>query len=157
MKKNVWKKALIFMTIIAFLLIGLKFDGNLSHLLEQRADFMNNVQMGGSSYSLSLASLKYYVSYITEPFAFRNIFGNAGLFAGLSFCACGAFSDKKLLSSWAYSFSIGVGIELFQYFTCFGAFDLSDILLRFAGIMAGILMYIAVSKLFHEKDACRTK
>ena len=73
MKKNVWKKALIFMTIIVFLLIGLKFDGNLSHLLEQRADFMNNVQMGGSRYSLSLASLKYYVSYITEPFAFRNI------------------------------------------------------------------------------------
>ena len=129
MKKNVWKKALIFMTIIAFLLIGLKFDGNISHLLEQRADFMNNVQMGGSRYSLSLASLKYYVSYITEPFAFRNIFGNAGLFAGLSFCACGAFSDKKLLSSWAYSFSIGVGIELYKYFTRLGTCVIYVILL----------------------------
>ena len=65
--------------------MGLKFHGSLSQVLEQRADFIRNIQMGGNRITFSLASLRYYISCITEPFAVLNIFGNIGLFAMLSF------------------------------------------------------------------------
>lgn len=76
MKKKYWKQLFILLTIAILLIIGLKFDGNLLHLLKQREDFISNVQMGGERYSFSFASLKYYLSYISEPFAFINILGN---------------------------------------------------------------------------------
>lgn len=47
MKKKYWKQLFILLTIAILLIIGLKFDGNLLHLLKQREDFISNVQMGG--------------------------------------------------------------------------------------------------------------
>lgn len=140
-KKRFWKPALIFVTLGIVLLAGLQFDGNVSHLLKRRSDFISNIQMGGHRYSFSFASLKYYLSSITEPFAWINIFGNLIPFVILSFLACGAFSSRKVLYSLIYCFSIGVGIELLQYVTWLGAFDISDILVRSLGILAGIAVY----------------
>lgn len=62
MKKKYWKLSLIFMTIIIILTMGLKFHGSLSQVLEQRADFIRNIQMGGNRITFSLASLRYYIS-----------------------------------------------------------------------------------------------
>lgn len=146
MKKKYWKLSLIFMTIIIILTMGLKFHGSLSQVLEQRADFIRNIQMGGNRITFSLASLRYYISCITEPFAALNIFGNIGLFAMLSFFAYGTFFNQKILYSCLYCCLVGIGIELFQYFMWFGAFDISDILLRFIGILTGVLIHMAVFK-----------
>lgn len=141
MKKKYWKQLFILLTIAILLIIGLKFDGNLLHLLKQREDFISNVQMGGERYSFSFASLKYYLSYISEPFAFINILGNIGPFTILAFLASGVFLKKNLLKSLLYCLLLGIGIELFQYATWFGAFDLADILLRLIGALLGLLIY----------------
>lgn len=143
-EKKFWKLSFILMTIIIVLIVGLKFDGSLSRLLEQRDDFISNIQMGGDRYTFSLASLKYYFSCIAEPFALLNILGNIGPFAILAFLACGAFSNNKVLYSMLYCILLGIGIELFQYITWFGAFDISDILLRFTGILIGLLAYYLI-------------
>lgn len=157
MVKNIWKWSFIFMTIIIVLTVGLKYDGSLSRMLERRSDFINNVQMGGDRYTFSFASLKYYLSCVTEPFAFKNIFGNAGSFAVLAFLACGAFPQKKVLYSFLYCFILDVGIELFQYLTWFGALDVSDIFLRMAGILVGILVYfIAFAKIKQSSRTAKT-
>lgn len=132
------------MTVIIILIAGLKFDGSLAHVWERRSDFISNIKMGGMRYSFSFASLKYYLSCITEPFAFLNIAGNTGMFAVLAFLCCGAFSRKKIRRSLLYCLLLGTGIEAFQYLTWFGAFDSSDIVLRFAGTAAGIMLYFAV-------------
>lgn len=147
MKINLKKWPLRLMTLFAFLILGLKFDGNLSQLLQRRKDFINNIQMGGERYSLSFASLKYYIAYITEPFAFINIFGNIGLFAILAFFARISFSKNSILYSFFYCLLAGIFIELFQYITWFGAFDISDIVLRFVGILMGISIYYLYSLL----------
>lgn len=141
MKKTYWKLLFMLMTIAIILIVGLKFDGSISHLVQQREDFINNVQMGGERYSLSFSSLKYYLSYIAEPFALINVLGNIGPFVILAFFACGAFSKNNIIYSLLYCFLFGIGIELFQYATWFGAFDLSDILLRLIGTLIGILAY----------------
>lgn len=96
---------------------------------------------GGERYSFSFASLKYYLSYISEPFAFINILGNIGPFTILAFLASGVFLKKNLLKSLLYCLLLGIGIELFQYATWFGAFDLADILLRLIGALLGLLIY----------------
>ena len=141
MKINFKKWPLRLMTLFIFLVVGLKFDGSLPRLLERRSDFINNIQMGGERYSLSFASLKYYISYITEPFAFGNIFGNIGLFTILAFFSCISFSKSNILYGFFYCLLIGICIEIFQYITWFGAFDLSDIVLRLVGILMGIFIY----------------
>ena len=142
MKINLKKWPLRLMTLFTFLILGLKFDGNLSRLLERRTDFTNNIQMGGERYSLSIASLKYYIAYITEPFAFINIFGNIGLFALLALFSCISFSKSSILYSFFYCLLAGICIELFQYITWFGVFDISDIVLRFIGILMGISIHL---------------
>lgn len=128
--------------------MGLKFHGSLSQALEQRTDFIHNIQMGGNRIAFSLASLRYYISYITEPFAFFNILGNIGPFAILSFLAYGTFFNQKIVYSCLYCSFVGIGIELFQYFMWFGAFDISDIFLRFIGILTGMLIHMAVVYLY---------
>lgn len=141
MKIKPQKWLLVLITLFVFLILGLKFDGSLSRLLEHRINFINNIQMGGERCSLSFASLKYYITYITEPFAFVNIFGNIGLFVMLAFFACVSFSTKNVLYGFFYSLFVGICIELFQYIAWFGAFDISDIVLRFIGILMGIVIY----------------
>lgn len=140
MKKRFSEISLILMTIVIVLIVGLKYDGNLSHLLKQRADFISNIQMGGNRYIFSFSNLKYYISYITEPFALLNILGNIVPFIMLSFFAYGAFSNKKMIYTWIYCFFVGIGIELFQYFTWFGVFDISDIVLRLVGTLIGVFI-----------------
>lgn len=142
--KKIWKYLLFLMTIAIVLVVGLKFDGNLEHLLKQRTDFIRNIQMGGDRITFSFGSLKYYISYITEPFALLNIFGNIGLFAIFVFFACSTFLNKKTLYSCLYCSFWGIAIELIQYFAWLGALDISDILLRFIGILIGSLIYTIV-------------
>lgn len=140
MKKS-QKWLLIISTLLVFFIFGIQFDGSLSHLLERRMDFVNNVQMGGERCSLSFASLKYYISCITEPFAFVNVFGNIGLFMVFAFLVCFSFPGKPAFSSFLYCLCVGIFLELFQYITWLGAFDISDIALRFAGSFMGIAVY----------------
>ena len=151
MRKRSWKIFLILMTIAVVLAVGLKFNGSFPQLLKQREDFIRNVQMGGDRYTFSFASLKYYFSCITEPFAFLNIFGNIGSFAVLTVLACGAFSDQSIWYGVLYGCLIGIGIEVFQYMTWFGAFDISDIFLRCAGSLVGYLLYVVSAKVWGVK------
>lgn len=141
MKRRGWKLSLILMTIAILLIIGVKFDGSLSNIWKQREDFISNIQMGGDRYTFSFASIRHYMFHIIEPYAMRNILGNIGPFVILAFLACGAFPGRKILYSWLYCLFWGIGIEVFQYLTWFGAFDISDIVLRAVGILVGILGY----------------
>ena len=150
--KKIWKYLLFLMTIVIVLVVGLKFDGNLEHLLKQRTDFISNIQMGGDRITFSFESLKYYIFYITEPFALLNISGNIGLFAVFGFLACGTFLNKKTLYSCLYCSFWGIAIELIQYFTWLGFFDISDILLRFIGILIGSLIYTIVFTIIRRRN-----
>lgn len=142
MKKKSKRLLLALITLLVTLVLGIQFNGNLSRLLEQRADLIYNITvLGGYRYTFSFASLKYYISHITEPFAFVNIGGNIGIFALFSFFVCIFLSSKKKLFSLLYTFLVGIFIELFQYFTWFGVFDISDIILRLIGSLVGIFLY----------------
>lgn len=142
MKKKSKRVLLVLMTLLVICILGIQFDGNLSGLLERRADFIYNVKtLGGYRYTFSLASLKYYASCITEPFAFANIGGNIGIFAIFSFFVCVSFFSEKKLHALLYCSLVGILIELFQYFTWFGVFDVSDIILRVIGSLTGIFFY----------------
>ena len=74
---------------------------------------MNNVQMGGEQ--IFTFKLEVYVSYITRTICISAIFWKQDCLRVFP-SACGFVSDKKLLSSWAYSFSIGGGNKVFKYF-----------------------------------------
>lgn len=144
MKKKFWNLSFILISIMIVLFMGLKFDGSLERLFVRRQDFIRNIHMGGHRYSFRLSSLSYYLRNITEPFALLNIGGNIGPFAVLSFFTCGVLSKKRCFYSFLYCIFWGIGIEIFQYVTWFGAFDVSDILLRLIGTLMGLFVYAII-------------
>ena len=83
-----------------------------------------------------------YIRYFPGLNGVENLFGNILAFVPYGFLLPVCF--KRLAKWWkvfVWSMVLVLGIEFFQLFSAFGAFDVDDILLNVAGSMAGYLVY----------------
>jgi len=147
MSRKQWMILLIIVSGLVLCIFGIQFDGNISHLIERQQAYKNNVQMGGQRYNLtSLSTLKYYFSYIREPFALYNILGNIVPYSIMAIIAKAAFEGKKATYPLLYCVLFSISNELMQYFSWLGKLDIGDILLNLIGSIIGICIYIMLKK-----------
>jgi len=94
-------------------------------------------------------TIKMYIHYAYKLNSFENLVGNVAVF--LPF---GYFLPR--VSRWANhwfmllgaAFFFSLGIELFQLFSAFGAFDVDDLLLNTTGALIGYLIHLMSIKIF---------
>ena len=94
-------------------------------------------------------SIRMYIRYFPRLNGFQNLFGNILAFIPFGYLLPLCF--EKCKSWWRvllWSLVLVLGIEFFQLFSAFGAFDVDDILLNTLGTMAGYLVY----KIFAGKE-----
>ncbi|MBQ9990339.1 MAG: VanZ family protein [Lachnospiraceae bacterium] len=88
-------------------------------------------------------SIGMYIRYFPRLNGFENLFGNVLAFIPFGFLLPLCFaSSRKWWQVMSWSLILVLGIELFQLFSAFGAFDVDDILLNMTGCFSGWLIYV---------------
>ncbi len=131
--------------MVLFLVIVIKFRGSFSELRER----MNLYSMEGSiNYNLvPFKSIGSQLRHITESWAMINLLGNIILFVPFGFLLPIAY---KRINSFVKVFAVGllsvILIEVFQYITKLGSFDVDDIILNSIGIIVGYVLVLVVNR-----------
>ena len=87
-------------------------------------------------------TVRMYIIYHDRLNSFENLAGNVGIFVPFGILL--PWTDPIYRSWWRVlcnAFLFVTGIEVFQLFSAFGAFDVDDILLNCFGAMLGYLMF----------------
>ena len=89
------------------------------------------------------------IECITQWWALKNLLGNIIPFIPFGFLL--PFAYKKF-SSMIGVFFTGLAsiliIEIFQFLTKLGSFDVDDIILNMIGIVCGYLMFLVINRIF---------
>lgn len=132
---------------LLFVLVVVKFKGSFYEL----SDRINSYSSYGSiNYNLvPFRSMHTQIKYITQWWALKNLLGNIIPFIPFGFLL--PITYRKLNSA-IKVFSIGLAtillIEIFQYFTWLGSFDVDDIILNMIGIVCGYCMISLINRIF---------
>lgn len=115
---------------------------------EQMQTIMNHWEKGvileglGTANFTLLKTIRMYIRYADRLNSFENIAGNLFIFVpfgfGLPYILRGG---KNFLIMLLHAFVFVLGIETFQLFSAFGAFDVDDILLNCMGAILGWMVY----------------
>ncbi len=98
-------------------------------------------------------TIRMYIRYADRLNSVENLVGNVvvfiplGIFLPMLFKTCSRFGETLMVS-----FICVVGIELFQLFSAFGAFDVDDILLNCVGTSLGYGLYDLGRRTVRRKD-----
>lgn len=94
-------------------------------------------------------TIKMYIRYAYKLNSFENLVGNVAVFLPFGFFLPRIF---KWANNWFMvlggAFFFSLGIELFQLFSAFGAFDVDDLLLNSIGALLGYLLYKMCKAIF---------
>ena len=132
---------------LLFVCVVVKFKGSFYEL----SDRINSYSMQGSiNYNLiPFRSMSVQLRRITQWWALKNLLGNIVTFVPFGFLL--PITYKKFNSA-IRVLSIGfvsiVLIEIFQFFTKIGSFDVDDIILNMIGIACGYLIFWVINRIF---------
>lgn len=73
---------------------------------------------------------------------FTNLCGNILIFMPFGFFMPMASKNRSFLLTLFYSFSVSLCVEIFQFFTKVGSFDVDDLLLNTIGGILGYIMFV---------------
>ena len=130
-----------------FVFVVVKFKGSFYEL----GDRINSYsQQGSINYNfIPFRNMSRQISSITQWWALINLLGNIIPFIPFGFLL--PITYKKF-SSAIKVLSIGLAsillIEIFQFFTKLGFFDVDDIILNMIGIVCGYLMLLIINRIF---------
>ena len=97
-------------------------------------------------------TIKMYIDYAYKLNSVENLAGNVVVFMPLGFLLPFMSAElRKFSDVLLNAFTFVLGIEVFQLFSAFGAFDVDDILLNCIGAMLGYGCYRAVAALMEKK------
>lgn len=92
-------------------------------------------------------TIKMYIRYADRLNSFENLVGNIVAFVPFGFLLPFVIKwGKNFFVMFFHAFIFVLGIELFQLFSAFGAFDVDDILLNCLGAVWGWLFYFIYDK-----------
>ena len=87
-------------------------------------------------------TIRMYIDYSYKLNSFENLVGNIAAFVPFGFLTPYVINREKCFWVMLFqAFFLVVGIEVFQLFSAFGAFDVDDILLNCFGAVLGYLVY----------------
>lgn len=135
---------------LLFVFVVVKFKGSFYEL----SDRVNTYSMQGSiNYNLiPFRSMSTQIERITQWWALKNLLGNIIPFIPFGFLL--PITYKKFSSAISI-FVIGLAsillIEIFQFFTKLGSFDVDDIILNMIGIVCGYVIFLVINRLFVRK------
>ena len=92
-------------------------------------------------------TVRMYIVYRDRLNSFENLFGNVAIF--IPFGALLPWVDSRFAAWWKVlvnAFLFVAGIEVFQLFSSFGAFDVDDLLLNCFGAMLGYWGWLVFRK-----------
>ena len=136
---------------LLFIFVVIKFKGSFYEL----SDRINSYSMQGSiNYNLiPFRSMSTQITRITQWWALKNLLGNIIPFIPFGFLL--PITYKKF-SSAIKVLSIGLVsillIEIFQFFTKLGNFDVDDIILNMIGIVCGYLIFFVFNLIFVRRQ-----
>lgn len=133
--------------ILLFLLVVIKFYGSTSEIISR---IENNSLPGSINYNLiPFYSIGVQLENISEGWARYNLIGNIVPFMPFGFLLPIAF---RKINSFCKVIVVGLAadlsIEVFQYTTKTGRFDIDDIILNMIGIVLGYLLMKFTNTLF---------
>lgn len=107
----------------------------------------------GSANFTPFKTIKMYIEYADKLNSVENLAGNILVFVpfGMLFPLIRS-SKSGFLDVFANSLILVLGIEIFQLFSAFGAFDVDDIILNCFGAMLGYVVYRKSRELFPGFD-----
>ncbi len=133
--------------VLAIWLIIFKYP--LERLVEIAASWQKDVILEGlSTANFTLfKTIRMYIRYRDRLNSFENLVGNVVVFIPFGFLLPWAAPEfGRWWKVFFNAFLFVTGIEVFQLFSAFGAFDVDDILLNCAGAMLGYLVYFVWKK-----------
>ena len=138
---------IIWWVYIALLLVFVvvKFKGSFYELTDRISTYS---MQGSINYNLiPFRSMSTQIKYITQWWALKNLLGNIIPFIPFGFLLPIAY---KKFSSTISVFFTGLAsillIEIFQFLTKLGTFDVDDIILNMIGIVCGYLMFLVIKR-----------
>ncbi len=147
---------IIWWVYIALLLVFVvvKFKGSFYELTDRISTYS---MQGSINYNLiPFRSMSTQIKYITQWWALKNLLGNIIPFIPFGFLLPIAY---KKFSSTISVFFTGLAsillIEIFQFLTKLGTFDVDDIILNMIGIVCGYLMFLVIKRLFVRDEVMR--
>lgn len=147
--KRTWRILLAVYLVALFVLVVVKFHGDIQELTARVTNAAQNREMGQWRVNLmpfnTISSELAHLStggYIMQS-ALINLLGNIVPFIPLGFLLPLATSIKRytFFTSLLHCFCIILFIEVFQLFTLLGSFDVDDIILNLCGCIIGYLLY----------------
>lgn len=144
-KWNKWVSLLFFLYLL-FIIKVIVFKYPLSELQEIVDSWQKDVVLEGlhTANFVPFKTIKMYIRYYDLPGlrSFSNLFGNVLIFVPVGiFLPMVHRASKNPLIMLANTFIFVLGIEVFQLFSAFGAFDVDDIILNCFGVLLGRALY----------------
>ncbi len=103
----------------------------------------------GTANFIPFKTFKIYIKYADKLNSFENLAGNILAFVPFGFLLPLVRKNKSNLADiFANALILVVGIEVFQLFSAFGAFDVDDIILNCLGAVIGYFVYNRCYHLF---------
>lgn len=105
----------------------------------------------GTANFVPFKTIRMYIKYADRLNSFENLAGN--ILAFVPFGILQPMLRKKksgFFDMFASALMLVLGIEIFQLFSAFGAFDVDDIILNCFGAVAGYVVYVSCRKFFPE-------
>lgn len=137
--------------IVLFLLVVIKFYGSTSAIISR---IENNSLSGAINYNLiPFRSISLQLAHISQGWARYNLLGNIVPFMPFGFLLPIVFD--KINTFWkviGVGFAVDFCIEVFQYITKIGSFDVDDIILNMSGIILGYLLMKFTKVLFFKEQ-----
>lgn len=101
----------------------------------------------GTANFVPFHTIKMYIKYAYKLNSVENLAGNILVFVPFGFLFPTVFRDGgKFSVMFVHAFTFVLGIETFQLFSAFGAFDVDDILLNCLGAALGFGIYKALER-----------
>ncbi|NLL78852.1 MAG: VanZ family protein [Clostridiales bacterium] len=140
---------MIFVLYVLIIIRLIVFKYPYSELKEIADSWQKNVILEGldTANFTPFKTIRMYIRYYDRLNSFENLFGNILIFIPYGYLLPAAFRKyRNFLLFFSGTFLFVTGIEVFQLFSAFGAFDVDDFILNCFGSCIGYVLFWAAEK-----------
>lgn len=149
--------SVVFFLYLLFIIRVIVFKYPMSQMQEIVNSWQKDVVLEGLNTAnfVPFKTIKMYIQYYDLPGlrSFSNLFGNVLVFVPVGIMLPIVHrASKNIIVAIFNTLLFVIGIEVFQLFSNFGAFDVDDIILNMFGVLIGSCIYKILSKKENESS-----